>query len=750
MITRRPFFTTMPLLQPSCDADPDPPVVSRSDGSCVTLSQLSIVSLNMHGFNQGSHTIRDLANDVKPDVVLLQEHWLTPANLYKLEENFPQYVCFCSSAMQSSVESGVLYGRPYGGVAVLVNRKLQYCTEILCCAERFIVVIVGNALVINVYLPSSGTVNRDCIIDDVLCEISGWLNKYSNHIVIMGGDFNTDLDMSNRTSDIINRFSNDHLLHRCDILDGSADKKFTFFNEAQGSRSAIDFFLVNDNSIVSLFEVMDRVCNFSDHVPIFVEISGVCMRPKNDRGSRDVYPERNNSKSDVRQLRWDHANLDLYREITGVHLHEILYDLSMLENCSVVTADLIDSIYCRIVDVLCTAADMAVPSRRRNFFKFWWDHNLDDLKQKSITSCNMWKDMGKPRSGDIFDCYRRDKAAYRLAIRSKQREETENYTNDLHEALLMKQGTAFWKVWGSKFEKKNRTVSNVNGVTDPVAIAEHFSTYFSRACSVNTASGAARLKDEYSKMRVNYCGSATDDSYKFDVGLVESIMQKMKLGKAADLDGITVEHLYYSHRLLYCVLCKLFNLMMRTGHVPLHFGRSYTVPILKNGASVYCKSVTVDDFRGVSISPTISKLFEHCILDRYSDFLITSDNQFGFKKGSSCAHAIYSLRCVVDHYVDFGTTVNICTVDISKAFDKMNHHGLLIKLMKRQIPVDLLCLFEKWFAIGSTCVKWCSFFSGFFALNCGVRQGGVLSPYFFAVLLTLFSRKSVRLSLDAI
>jgi len=78
----------------------------------------------------------------------------------------------------------------------------------------------------------------------------------------------------------------------------------------------------------------------------------------------------------------------------------------------------------------------------------------------------------------------------------------------------------------------------------------------------------------------------------------------------------------------------------------------------KNCAAVYCNSVTVDDFRGVSISPTISKIFEHCILDRYSDFLITSDNQFGFKKGSSYAHAIYSLRCVVDHYVDFGSTVN--------------------------------------------------------------------------------------------
>jgi len=61
-------------------------------------------------------------------------------------------------------------------------------------------------------------------------------------------------------------------------------------------------------------------------------------------------------------------------------------------------------------------------------------------------------------------------------------------------------------------------------------------------------------------------------------------------------------------------------------------GLSYTVPILKNNNSICCKSATVDDFRGISVSPVISKVFEHCILDRFGDFLVSCDNQFGFKK----------------------------------------------------------------------------------------------------------------------
>jgi len=80
-----------------------------------------------------------------------------------------------------------------------------------------------------------------------------------------------------------------------------------------------------------------------------------------------------------------------------------------------------------------------------------------------------------------------------------------------------------------------------------------------------------------------------------------------------------------------------------------------------------------------------------------------------------------------------GSTVNICAIDLSKAFDKMNHCGLFIKLMRRRIPVQLLSLLEYWFSLGVTCVKWDTIMSANFTLSCGIRQGGVLYPYLFAV-----------------
>ena len=344
----------------------------------------------------------------------------------------------------------------------------------------------------------------------------------------------------------------------------------------------------------------------------------------------------------------------------------------------------------------------------------------------------MWKSAGRPRSGHIYHIYRKDKAAYKSSIRKRQREAKEAYTNDLHEALLSKQGKVFWKCWSSKFNSGKRPIVHVNGITDECSIAEDFAQHFAKVCTSNSKEGAARLTAKYAQMRSDYCGNLIDDSSYFDAELVENVFSKMKRGKAAGLDGISAEHVIFCHPLLPAVLAKLFNFMVCSGYVPASFGMSYTVPVPKNNASGYSKSLTVDDFRGISISPVLSKIFEHCILDRYCKYFVTSDNQFGFKRESSCAHAIYTLRSVVDYYVNYGSTVNVCSLDLSKAFDKMNHHGLFIKLMERHLPNKILSILERWFAISVTCVKWCNRFSAFFNLSCCVRQGGVLSPYPFA------------------
>ena len=119
-------------------------------------------------------------------------------------------------------------------------------------------------------------------------------------------------------------------------------------------------------------------------------------------------------------------------------------------------------------------------------------------------------------------------------------------------------------------------------------------------------------------------------------------------------------------------------------------------------------------------------LFKHCILDRFSTFLASSDHQFGFKKGSSCSHAIHTVKTVVDYYNKGDSTVNLCALDLSKAFDKMDHNALFVILIERKLPVELLCIIENWFRSSITCVRWGTITTPFFKLPAGVRQGGAL------------------------
>jgi hypothetical protein len=321
---------------------------------------------------------------------------------------------------------------------------------------------------------------------------------------------------------------------------------------------------------------------------------------------------------------------------------------------------------------------------------------------------------------------------YRRRLRLNQSKAQTAYSNELHECLANKNGSDFWKCWRAKFGKISNNCVQVEGCVDDDVIVEKFVSSFSKAYSSNDILRSADLDDEYSKLRSSYCGLPLTDQHMFDVELVETVLSKLKRGRAAGLDSLTAEHLLNSHPALPCLLSELFNLMLLSGHVPANFCNSYTVPIPKI-QDCRTKAVTTDDFRGIAISPIISKAFEYCILERFGNFFATSENQFGFKLGIGCSNAIYTVRNVVEKLTMDGSTVNLCALDLSKAFDKVNHSALFIKLMRRCIPVQLLRILENLFSCCWTCIKWKSATSNFFRINSGVRQGSVLSPFMFAL-----------------
>jgi len=339
---------------------------------------LSIVSYNMHGFNQGYHTVRDLALSTNPDIFLLQEHWLTPANLSKFEDNFPQYICYGASAMATCVETGVLRGRPFGGVMTLVSRKLQMCSKIICAEERYAIVVVGNLLTVNVYMPCAGMINRQFMYEEILGDLLVWMHKYPNHTVVIGGDINSDLDEGNPISQLVNRFIVDNCLHRCDsLLD--VNKRYTYYNESLNCKSTIDYFLVSNKCTPTYYDVIDLDSNLSDHLPVIIECECKLLADHSMLAGTDTSSQ---STDTVTQLRWDHADLLLYRNTTGVYLQEMYNTIVDLEKSDKVDLDVIDNIYNTLVDSLRLSADIAVPACQKNLFQILVGYRVRRIKGK--------------------------------------------------------------------------------------------------------------------------------------------------------------------------------------------------------------------------------------------------------------------------------------------------------------------------------------------------------------------------------
>ena len=193
---------------------------------------LRVMSFNMHGFNQRLLALISLISNFELGIILLQEHWLTPANLSKFNELSANYFSFGGSAMSSAVESGPLRGRPFGGLMCLVNNSLRDITQTIHCSDRFIILRIANFLIINVYFPCAGTVDRLLICDDLLADIGAWCDQYYPSCdIIFGGDFNTDLDRTDSVTVSINNFLAKYNLTSGDDLFPAA-KTSTYVNEA--------------------------------------------------------------------------------------------------------------------------------------------------------------------------------------------------------------------------------------------------------------------------------------------------------------------------------------------------------------------------------------------------------------------------------------------------------------------------------------------------------------------------------------
>ena len=179
-------------------------------------------------------------------------------------------------------------------------------------------------------------------------------------------------------------------------------------------------------------------------------------------------------------------------------------------------------------------------------------------------------------------------------------------------------------------------------------------------------------------------------------------------------------------------LTHLINLSITSGIVTVQLKIARVIPLFKSG-----DKSTFTNYRPVSVLPAFSKIFERVIYNRLLNYLnnykILSDNQFGFRKHHSTEYALSLLYDKISSAIDNNELTVGIFIDLSKAFDTVNHQILLDKLSYYGIRGVAFNWFASYLSNRHQFVQFNDTSSSQQIIKCGVPQGSILGPLLFLI-----------------
>ena len=201
----------------------------------------------------------------------------------------------------------------------------------------------------------------------------------------------------------------------------------------------------------------------------------------------------------------------------------------------------------------------------------------------------------------------------------------------------------------------------------------------------------------------------------------------LKSGCTPGVDGISTEHLKYGiNTVLPNILSHLFTICAQFGVIPDSFAKGILIPILKKPNS---DPTDQGNYRPITVSVTLSKLFETHIMDICSSYEFSS-SQYGFIPGRGGGQAIALAHDLGAFAVASGSTMFYCSLDAQGAFDFLPHTVLLNKAID-VLPDNYWICFYRWYNKMCVYTRWNAIIGNEIKVNRGTRQGGLTSPFMF-------------------
>ena len=133
----------------------------------------------------------------------------------------------------------------------------------------------------------------------------------------------------------------------------------------------------------------------------------------------------------------------------------------------------------------------------------------------------------------------------------------------------------------------------------------------------------------------------------------------------------------------------IFKSCIKSRKFPIEWEKANVVPVHKKN-----NKQLIENYRLISLLPVCGKILEWTIYNKmfecFSENELTSHNQSGFRPGDSCINQLLRITHDIYQSLDDGLETRGVFLDISKAFDKVWHEGLLFKLKQNGISGNLL------------------------------------------------------------
>ena len=236
---------------------------------------------------------------------------------------------------------------------------------------------------------------------------------------------------------------------------------------------------------------------------------------------------------------------------------------------------------------------------------------------------------------------------------------------------------SYWKIINRVMNKcrapKIPILINNQSILNCSEKAKHFNEFFSQQCKLIINSSVLPDPTLLTDRKINHITIENDE--------INSLIRNLDPNKATGSDGISGQMLLLCDDSVILPLNIIFRNILLTSTYPDQWKLANVTPIFKKGDKQLIKN-----YRPISLLPICSKIVEKTISKNLYSYLnannLLTKNQSGFRPGDSTTNQLLYLVNEIHQAFENPKSLEVCAVflDISKAFDKVWHDGLLFKL----------------------------------------------------------------------